>query len=148
MIINERIRPRWEQQPEPIKNEHPAIWDLVLKDMEGAQFGHPTQEKMHRILIEHIKLRDKSGEDKYKVRLQPFNGRNALQDAYEEFLDSIVYLRQAMYEEQNNTVLVTPESEFFRIGISQLYVLALDAALRLCFMIEKRKENQLKDNNE
>src|ERR1035437_3177362 len=147
MIINERIIPRWEQQPDPIKNEHPAIWDLVLKDMEGAQFGHPTQEKMHHILIEHINLRDKSGEDKYKVRLQPFNGRNALQDAYEEFLDAIVYLRQAMYEEASNTVLVTPESEFFRIGISQLYALSLDAALRLCFMIEKQKEMK-KENNE
>src|ERR1039458_3225469 len=135
MIMNDTDK-KWYQQPLPIKNEHPAIWDLVLKDMEGAKFQHPIQEKIHHILVEHIKLRDKTGESKYGVRLQPFNGRNAIQDAYEEFLDAVVYLRQALYEITHSTVVVTKESEFFRVGISQLYALSLDSALRLCFMCE------------
>jgi hypothetical protein len=151
MIFETNVGPEnWSKQPDPIKNDHPAIWDLVLQDIERATFNHPTQEKMHHLLVEHIKLRDKIGEQKYGVRLQPFNGREALQDAYEEFLDSIVYLRQALYEETYDNVLVTPESEFFRVGITQIYAMSLNAALRLCYMIEKRKEinSTVKENNE
>lgn len=65
------------KEPQPIKSTHPAVWDLVLGD-----------------IIE----RDLIGEQKYSTRLQPFNGRDALKDAYQEALDLVVYLRQAIYE--------------------------------------------------
>ena len=45
-----------------------------------------------------MRQRDHEGYVKYSVRLQPHNGRNALQDAYEEALDLVVYLRQAIEE--------------------------------------------------
>jgi len=64
-------------QPPPTKNDHPAVWDLVLAD---------------------IHQRDQLGERKYGVRLQPHNGRDVLRDAYEEAMDLVVYLRQALYE--------------------------------------------------
>lgn len=64
-------------QPMPLKNERPAIWDLVMED---------------------IKERDRIGTEKYGTRLQPFNGRDALVDAYQEALDLVVYLRQEIYE--------------------------------------------------
>lgn len=64
-------------QPAPKANDHPAVWDLVLAD---------------------IKARDDFGQRKYGVRLQPYNGRDVLRDAYEEALDLVVYLRQAIYE--------------------------------------------------
>jgi len=64
-------------EPPPIKNNHPAVWDLVLNDM---------------------KERDETGKQKYNTRLQPFNGRDPLVDAYQEALDLVVYLRQAIYE--------------------------------------------------
>ena len=44
--------------------------------------------------------RDAVGRAKYGVPLQAHNGRDALQDAYEEVLDLAVYLRQAI-EERN-----------------------------------------------
>jgi len=68
------------KEPEPIKppNGGVYIWDLVIKDM-----------------IE----RDSMGTEKYGTRLQPFNGRGALVDAYQEVLDLAVYLRQKIYEE-------------------------------------------------
>lgn len=53
------------------------IWDLVVEDM---------------------KKRDAFGKSKYGVHLQAFNGRDVLQDAYEEALDLCVYLRQAIEE--------------------------------------------------
>lgn len=65
-------------EPLPIPSPgEPAIWDLVLADMEA---------------------RDRAGAAKYGIRLQPHNGRDALVDAYQEALDLVVYLRQAIYE--------------------------------------------------
>lgn len=64
-------------QPTPVPNDHPAVWDLVIADMQA---------------------RDQLGTEKYKTRLQPHNGRDALTDAYQESLDLAVYLRQAIFE--------------------------------------------------
>jgi len=66
-------------EPAPIKNNYPAVWDLVLADM---------------------KERDEIGKQKYDTRLQPFNGRDPLIDLYQELLDAVVYLRQAIYERE------------------------------------------------
>lgn len=66
-------------EPPPQRNEHPAVWDLVIADMRE---------------------RDATGLAKYGTRLQPHNGRNALRDAYQEALDLAVYLRQRIYEEE------------------------------------------------
>lgn len=66
-----------QSQPAPVPNDLPAVWGLVMNDMAA---------------------RDRVGEKRYGVRLQPHNGRDALRDAYEEALDLTVYLRQAIYE--------------------------------------------------
>jgi len=67
------------EQPPPIANNHPHIADLVIQDMAN---------------------RKQLGIERYGTALQPFNGRDALVDAYEEALDLCVYLRQAI-EERN-----------------------------------------------
>lgn len=64
-------------QPPPVPNDLPAVWDLVRQDMAE---------------------RDEVGRDRYGTPLQPWNGRDALTDAYSEALDLCVYLRQALYE--------------------------------------------------
>lgn len=69
--------PPTDRQPLPTPSNHPASWDLVLRDMAD---------------------RDTAGRIKYGVRLQPFNGRDQLVDAYQEALDLVVYLRSAIYE--------------------------------------------------
>lgn len=71
------FQPARIEQPMPVVNGHPAVWDLVLRD------------------IDH---RDKVGAAKYRTRLQPHNGRDFLRDAYEEALDLVVYLRGAIFE--------------------------------------------------
>lgn len=65
------------QMDYPSENHHPAIWDLVIEDM---------------------KARDKFGRGKYKTPLQPFNGRDADADLYQELLDACAYSRQKLYE--------------------------------------------------
>lgn len=64
-------------QPPPKRNSHPPVWDLVVADMIA---------------------RNMVGQERYGTPLQPFNGRDALVDAYQEALDLAVYLRQAIYE--------------------------------------------------
>ena len=64
-------------EPAPVPNERPAVWPLVIADMQ---------------------TRDREGRRKYGTPLQPFNGRDALVDAYQEALDLVVYLRQALEE--------------------------------------------------
>ena len=66
-----------KEEPPPRINNNPAVWPMVVKDMAE---------------------RDLSGRQKYGTPLQPNNGRDALVDAYQEALDLVVYLRQAIYE--------------------------------------------------
>lgn len=77
MSFNESDTRRAALQPEPKANDQPAIWPLVIRDMHN---------------------RDLLGRSRYGVPLQPHNGRDALQDAYEEALDLCAYLRSAIYE--------------------------------------------------
>ncbi len=64
-------------EPPPIPSDRPAVWDLVIEDMRD---------------------RDTVGRERYGTPLQPHNGRDALVDAYQEALDLVVYLRQAILE--------------------------------------------------
>lgn len=64
-------------QPPPTPNDRPAVWDLVIADMHE---------------------RNALGRARYGTPLQPYNGRDALVDAYQELLDGAVYLRQAIEE--------------------------------------------------
>lgn len=66
-----------EDQPPPVPNARPAIVDLVVADM-----------------VERKRI----GTERYGTPLQPFNGRDALVDAYQEALDLVMYLRQAIEE--------------------------------------------------
>jgi hypothetical protein len=67
-------------EPPPTISGNPHVWSLVMEDMYD---------------------RDATGKQKYGTHLQPFNGRDALIDAYQEALDLVVYLRQAIYERDN-----------------------------------------------
>lgn len=68
-----------EHEPMPVASSHPAIYDLLYQD---------------------LRERDNYGKNKYGVRLQPFNGRHALKDMYQEVMDLAVYTRQALYEQE------------------------------------------------
>ena len=57
--------------------ERPVVWDQVIAD---------------------FKARDDFGRKKYGVPLMTEDGRDTLQDAYEEALDLAVYLKKAILE--------------------------------------------------
>jgi hypothetical protein len=79
VVVRESV-PDWQREPPPKANLRPHINDLVVRDLES---------------------RKAMGMKKYGVPLQPFNGRNAKKDLYEELLDAVLYLRQEMYEQDN-----------------------------------------------
>lgn len=53
---------------------------------------------VHELVIEDLKERLAFGVRKYNEPLRAFNGRDALRDAYEEALDGVTYLKQAVIE--------------------------------------------------
>ncbi len=68
-----------KEQDLPIVSTGPDVTNLVKQDLESrAQKGVAT----------------------YGRRLQPYNGRNALIDAYQEVLDLSVYVKQRLIEEE------------------------------------------------
>mgnify|MGYP006921322443 CR=1 FL=1 len=81
-------------QPMPTPNDSPPIWGIVVQD---------------------IAQRAAEGRVTYSTDLQPFNGRNALQDRYEELLDASLYCKQEIIEKEKLLaavrVLVTAAEE-------------------------------------
>jgi len=73
----DKLRSRPEDQPLPIKNDNPIIHRLVQEDLEK------------RLAL---------GIQRYGQPLQAHNGRDPLQDLYEELLDAAVYAKQALVE--------------------------------------------------
>lgn len=66
-------------QPAPVKNDNPAIVDLVMQDFAE---------------------RKRLGIERYGVALQAHNGRNMLQDLYEELLDASIYIKGVLEEQK------------------------------------------------
>ena len=86
-------------QPEPTHNDEPAIWPLVIADMEA---------------------RDRVGREKYGTPLQTNNGRDALVDAYQEALDLVVYLRQELEERKKALHSQDPRALLLREAFAKL----------------------------
>lgn len=74
------------EQPKPQANEHPPIVPQVIADLQA---------------------RMQLGIDRYGVALQPANGRNMLQDAYEEAQDLTIYLKGEIETEKLRRAAVT-----------------------------------------
>ena len=77
-------KPRWDaskREPMPIVGKTDVLPE-VIKDLQS---------------------RDKIGTQKYGTTLQTHNGRNSLMDAYQEALDLVMYLKQALIEQENPT---------------------------------------------
>jgi len=97
------------EQAAPIPNAGRPIWELVIEDGIALQFlpggGEITfGDDVGQRLLADMRARDALGRQKYGTALQAHNGRDVLRDAYEEALDLVVYLRQAIaegYDEQH-----------------------------------------------
>lgn len=86
------------------------------------------------LVIEDIKKRKVQGKKKYGVPLRANNGRDALQDLYEELIDATQYCKQEMVERD------TPED----IEIEYLLSLEVTAAIigRYCKKVKFFKQSK------
>ena len=124
-----------QEQSAPIKNDCPAIWAMVIDDVKSSYTLHPAQ----KVALKDMQDRDDLGMQRYGTRLQPFNGRNALIDALQEFYDGAVYLKQQLYELQQdrNNGKTGPISDRF-VPLEAMYWKHLDNLLNLrqyCTMV-------------
>lgn len=62
------------------------------------------QDEVLPYVLQDMQERARAGEQKYGTRLMTHNGRDAMWDAYEEALDLVMYLRQAILEREGTTV--------------------------------------------
>lgn len=89
----------------------------------------PGEGDIWQLVIDDMKERRQVGIDRYGTPLQPFNGRDALVDAYQESLDRIVYLRQKMLEDElTRSAVMDIETER---DMATAYYKALEDHLRM-----------------
>ncbi len=109
-------------QPPPIPNNGTPVWDLVIADLAGDHGG----------VAADMAARDALGRARYGTPLQTHNGRDALVDAYEEALDLVVYLRQAL-EESHGAMPV-----WWHHDLQGAYAQALHAVINLRQLVQQR----------
>lgn len=92
-----------DPEPAPVKNEYPEVWPLIIRELAERE---KSEGMIGGIIINAViidaKERHEQGVAKYGVGLQPFNGRDALKDAYQESLDMLAYTRQLFWENTCN----------------------------------------------
>lgn len=81
-------------QPRPTPNGHPFIADMVIQHLQDS----PHLGSNRHAVAEHIRARMQAGIAEYGTPLQPWNGRIARRDWYEELLDAVQYGQQDLYE--------------------------------------------------
>ena len=73
--------------------------------MSGAAQPEPSPKRGKRnvadLVLADIQARVEMGYRKYGTKLQTFNGRDALWDAYQEAVDLVMYLRQEIAERES-----------------------------------------------
>lgn len=125
-------------EPPPVANKSRPIWELVVEDMQE---------------------RDRTGLERYGVRLQANNGRDALVDTYQEILDAAVYIRQEIEERfkiifqivgwLTNTGVQMPERGMSSLRSIQLSVMLADirAAIQDLWSIKIERDALLRERN-
>lgn len=102
MPNNDTPRPAATPEPPP-EPGNADIWPLVIEDLMADVANAKNRgdivavENIMSVMMD-IVARVKMGEAKYGTVLQANNGRNALLDAYQERIDELIYMRQALKE--------------------------------------------------
>ena len=70
----------------------------TLATRDDVSIAHVVRQAIKAYLAENNGV--ELGLERYGTKLQTFNGRDALWDAYQEALDLVMYLRQAIMERE------------------------------------------------
>lgn len=117
-VVMRKMRPVDEHdQPMPLANTNTPIIDLVLKWVNDPLV---RQDFLDRSAV---------GLQRYGTLLQAHNGRDALKDARDEFVDGPMYLMQAFEEE---------EDALEKLVLAELLMAALQVTTRTRHALERR----------
>lgn len=86
--------PLIEDQPPPQPSQG-DLWQLLIDEMRQHTASYNL---VANYTIKNMEERRRLGIERYGTPVQPFNGRDALVDAYQESLDLLVYLKQCECE--------------------------------------------------
>jgi hypothetical protein len=97
-------------EPKPVNTDdnEPILWDLVIEDFK-EKIGGSTE---FNGLINLMKERDVFGYQKYGVHLKNKNGRSFKNDALQEGLDFLVYIKGILRGQHSPTNMWLLESAY------------------------------------
>ena len=84
-----------------IDQQNDVFRRFISRANKAAQHEPPPKQGKQDVadlVMVDIQARVEAGRQKYGTKLQTHNGRDALMDAYQEAIDLVMYLRQAMAE--------------------------------------------------
>jgi hypothetical protein len=104
---NERL---WmqAQQRACVAESQLAAANERIRELEAMTEKRRAPESIQSQVRADLVERERLGIERYGTALYPNNGRDALQDAYEEALDMCQYLKQALVEKSATTAPLTP----------------------------------------
>lgn len=74
------------------------LWPRERVEILDQPAPQPGQVDIWPLVLEDLKARVELGKSRYGTVLQTHNGRDPLLDAYDEAMDLVIYLRQAIEE--------------------------------------------------
>jgi hypothetical protein len=80
-------------QPDPVHTGRRPTWDIVMSYVELRLPANTAA-----LVLADMRERDVVGRERYGTPLTSHNGRDHLVDAYQEILDSVVYLANELDE--------------------------------------------------
>ena len=122
-LLMKKYHKQNDDQPLSKPNDLPATWEKVIFDLSefaGSKTIYDDEESVYNELIsltqaiakfnsislseliEECYKRDELGLQRYGTRLQPFNGRDSIKDAFQEILDLLVYMKNVVLEQEMN----------------------------------------------
>jgi hypothetical protein len=92
----------FNKQPKPeLTDKSKPVWPKVVKALNSVRQDFNLTKSEFDELSQIMEERNQFGIEKYGVPLSSFNGRDPLQDAFEEALDLVVYSSQSYMENKN-----------------------------------------------
>lgn len=122
-------------QPAPIPNDRKSIHSMVIYDITFLKVNGHGVERNRRLLRTRLADRKQYGQTKYGTILQAFNGRNCLEDAMEELIDLVVYLKQKIEEGKEQETLTTLGQDL----LQQIYDIQLKTLLTMELVIGQQR---------
>ena len=82
----------------------------MSKASEYQPYPKQGEQVVVDVVLADIRERAETGKRKYGTYLETNNGRNPLWDAYQEAIDLVMYLRQALLEQERHLTQRAPDA--------------------------------------